>query len=99
MVFQIQHPLRKSQSTIALIGAFGVGRMTTDWDPMITNNNEPQKTVPIETNIERGDELGRFELGSTVVLFFEPGQIAEWLISEKQSIRLGEPMATCTMVE
>ena len=68
-------------------------------DPVITNNEEPQKSIEIESTIQRGIELGRFELGSTVVLFFEPGQIEEWLITENQTVRLGEKIATCKMKE
>lgn len=94
LVFRIQHPIEPTiESSIALIGAFGVGRMTTDWDPVITNNAEPTKSVSLNHNIQKGDELGRFELGSTVVLFFEPNQIQEWHVQRGQKVQLGSPMA------
>ncbi len=69
--------------------------MTTDWDTVITNNHEPEKNASINATVDRGVELGRFELGSTVVLFFEPGQIEEWLIKPQQQLFLGEKMARC----
>ena len=76
-----------------MIGAFGVGRMTTDWNPVITNNHEPQQDITILQSIQRGDEIGRFELGSTVVLFFQPDQIVNWSVKEGQKVQLGEPIA------
>lgn len=97
LVFRIQHPNHPDiESSIALIGAFGVGRMTTDWDPVITNNSEPTKSIELSKEIQKGAELGRFELGSTVVLFFEPNQIAEWTIQRGQKIQLGTLMAKMT---
>lgn len=94
LVFHIEHFDRGNvQSTLAMIGAFGVGRMTTDWNPVITNNHEPQQDITILQNIQRGDEVGRFELGSTVVLFFQPDQIVKWGVTEGQKVQLGEPIA------
>ena len=95
LVFHIEHFDRGNvQSILAMIGAFGVGRMTTDWNPVITNNHEPQKEdITILQSIQRGDEIGRFELGSTVVLFFQPDQIVNWSVEEGQKVQLGEPIA------
>ena len=94
LVFHIEHFERGNvQSVISMIGAFGVGRMTTDWNPVITNNHEPQQDVTILQTISRGAELGRFELGSTVVLFFQPDQIKKWNVSSGQKVELGEAIA------
>ena len=94
LVFHIEHFERGNvQSVISMIGAFGVGRMTTDWNPVITNNHEPQQDVTILQTIQRGAELGRFELGSTVVLFFQPDQIKKWNVSSGQKVELGEAIA------
>jgi phosphatidylserine decarboxylase len=43
--------------------------------------------------IRRGDELGTFHLGSTVVLLFEPGRVKLEPMTAGQRIRLGEPIA------
>lgn len=97
LVFRIKNPIHDDvESSIALIGAFGVGRMTTDWDPVITNNSEPAKSVELNKEVQKGAELGRFELGSTVVLFFEPEQIEEWTIERGQKVQLGSLMAKMT---
>ncbi|HZX43846.1 MAG TPA: phosphatidylserine decarboxylase, partial [Myxococcaceae bacterium] len=41
--------------------------------------------------VEKGAELGRFEMGSTVILLFEPGQVVwdEWLVAEA-GVRMGQ---------
>jgi len=94
LVFHLEHFDRGNvQSVISMIGAFGVGRMTTDWNPVITNNHEPQQDVTILQTISRGAELGRFELGSTVVLFFQPDQIKQWNVTSGQKVALGEAIA------
>ena len=94
LVFHIEHFERGNiQSVLSMIGAFGVGRMTTDWNPVITNNYEPKQDITILKSIQRGDELGRFELGSTVVLFFQPDQIVKWGVEEGQKVQLGQPIA------
>ena len=95
LVFHIEHPSRaNTNSVLSMIGAFGVGRMTTDWNPIITNTNQAQQDITVEQNIQRGAEVGRFELGSTIVLFFEPNQIQHWSITSGQKVELGECIAT-----
>ena len=95
LVFHIEHPSRaNTNSVLSMIGAFGVGRMTTDWNPIITNTNQVQQDITVEQNIQRGAEVGRFELGSTIVLFFEPNQIKRWSITSGQKVELGECIAT-----
>ena len=42
--------------------------------------------------VERGGEMGRFELGSTVILLTEPGRI-EWTMEQGQVLRMGRPIA------
>ena len=47
--------------------------------------------------IERGQEIGFFQFGSTVVLAFEKGKM-EFIptLQEGQTIKMGEPMGRCT---
>ncbi len=46
--------------------------------------------------LERGDELGRFELGSTVILLWEPGRARLDLPPEGSEVRLGDRIALPT---
>jgi len=46
--------------------------------------------------LKQGDEMGRFLLGSTVIMLFPKGPLhfnPEWVSG--RSVRLGEAMATC----
>ncbi|MFH1466287.1 MAG: archaetidylserine decarboxylase [Pseudomonadota bacterium] len=66
------------QVAVVMLGAFGVGRMSAVYTHLLSNVGEPaadrrpEPPVPLQ----KGEELGRFHLGSTVILFFEPGRVA-----------------------
>ena len=76
---------------LAMIGAFGVGRMTTGLSSITTNTGGKASSQAGDWSIERAQELGRFELGSTVILLWPKTQI-KWTMQTGQSIRLGSPM-------
>ena len=61
---------------------------------------EAHKPAPVhhdfaagEHELAAGDEMGRFFLGSTVVLLFEPGQV-EWLADFRagDTVRMGQAL-------
>ncbi|MEJ2479893.1 MAG: archaetidylserine decarboxylase, partial [Acidihalobacter sp.] len=69
---------------VVLVGAINVAAIETVWAGLITP--PPGKTMreteyPLEgdgaVRLERGAELGRFNMGSTVILVFPPG-VMEW---------------------
>jgi phosphatidylserine decarboxylase len=74
---------------LVLVGALNVGRLRVV-------GLEPGAQAPMrrDPRFARGEELGRFEMGSTVVLVLPPGG---WAPLEGlrlgQAIRLGEPLA------
>ena len=85
---------------LVLVGATIVGSMATVWHGVV-NPPRPgavrdwrydgEQAVPLD----RGAEMGRFLLGSTVVLLFPPGPLAfnpAW--RPGSSIRMGEAMAS-----
>jgi phosphatidylserine decarboxylase len=55
---------------VVLVGAANVGRISLAFADLVTNRGEPSGRLvpdgPVE--LRRGDELGAFNLGSTVVL-------------------------------
>lgn len=55
---------------VVMVGATNVGRMTLSFDSLATNSGLPATAVhpAVPIPIERGQELGAFNLGSTVVL-------------------------------
>ena len=89
---------------LILVGATIVGSMATVWHGVV---NPPRSatlqqwrydgtSAPAQL-FQRGQEMGRFLLGSTVVLLFPEGPLrfnAEW--TPGRSIRLGEAMAHYT---
>jgi phosphatidylserine decarboxylase len=74
--------------TEALIGAFGVGRMTSPLAPVTTNRGTPAVHGRPDAQIGRAEEIGRFELGSTVILLLEAGDFC-WSIKAGDTVRLG----------
>lgn len=82
---------------MVLVGATIVGSMATVWHGVVN----PKRTNKVtewfydeqEIVLRRGEEMGRFLLGSTIVMLFRPGTIAfneHW--APERSVRLGEPM-------
>jgi len=88
----IQNP----QGWVALVkvGATNVGRIKLEYDKFVTNRwfrfRVDRSFSPV-ISAKRGDELGRFEMGSTVVLLFEKGTM-DFLpvIREQAKLKFGQ---------
>ena len=84
---------------LTLVGATIVGSMATVWHGMV---NPPRPGVVREWRydeqnimLKKGDEMGRFLLGSTVVMLFPKNNLAfnpDW--SPTRAIRMGEMMGS-----
>jgi phosphatidylserine decarboxylase len=78
-----------------LVGALNVGSMSTVWHGEVTPQAKRIVTrLPAPATsaaLRRGDEMGRFNMGSTVILLFAPGGVA-WDpdIVTGRVVRLGE---------
>ena len=83
---------------LVLVGATIVGSMATVWHGVV-NPPRPGRVrewiyTPGEVSLARGAEMGRFLLGSTVVMLFPKGVLkfrADW--APARAIRMGEAMA------
>ncbi|MCM2307308.1 MAG: archaetidylserine decarboxylase [Sulfuritalea sp.] len=82
---------------MVLVGATIVGSMATVWHGVVNPPRPGQlrewRYADQQERFGQGEEMGRFLLGSTVVLLFAQGALkfnAEW--SPQRSIRLGEKM-------
>jgi phosphatidylserine decarboxylase len=84
---------------IILIGALIVGSIETTWAGTIIPNAATTSPAQIMTwnyehddiKLSRGAELGRFKLGSTVIMLFPPGKVAlEPLKSKDSTVQMGE---------
>ncbi len=89
-----------------LVGALFVGSMETVWHGVVTpphggflkrwdySNNDR------ELEFEKNQEMGRFNMGSTVILLFKPGTVS-WSshVQENQSVRMGEKLGDVLVTE
>lgn len=87
---------------LVLVGATIVGSMATVWHGVVNAKRTGQLTQwNYENNsnfLKRGEEMGRFLLGSTVVMLFPKGQLAfnpSW--QPGGFIQMGEAMAHTTL--
>jgi len=83
---------------LIMVGAIFVGSMETVWEGKITPDYEPtiQHWDYQDDNIQfsKGDEIGRFNMGSTVVLLATEGQLPELgKIHANTPIKMGELLA------
>lgn len=83
---------------MVLVGATIVGSMATVWhgvvNPKRTNETSAWDYTNDDIVLEKGEEMGRFLLGSTVIMLFKQGAIVfneDWMPERK--VRLGESMS------
>ncbi len=84
---------------MVLVGALFVGSMDTVWHGEVTPRS-PRKwlELPLDSarsplRLDKGAEMGRFNMGSTVILILPPGAI-DWLpaVTAGDSIAVGQPL-------
>jgi phosphatidylserine decarboxylase len=78
---------------VVKVGATCVSRIKAAYDDVTTHTGQPGKVHRYQEGykVEKGGELGRFEMGSTVILLFEPG-LVKWdpVLQEDAVLRLGQ---------
>ena len=85
----------RGEVAVVMVGAFGVGRMAVTFSDLITNTGGAAHEAELDLPIAAGDELGQFEMGSTVVLVFEPGQ-AVWETEPGVDVQVGQRIGRAT---
>jgi len=86
---------------LILVGALNVGSMATVWHGDVTPRKHREVTaLPVTdvlapTVLAKGAEMGRFNMGSTVILLFPPGA-ADWQssLATGRELRMGERIGT-----
>lgn len=74
------------------VGALNVGKMVINFDDRIKSNaklGDAKYIYEPPISLKAGDEIGRFEMGSTVVLLFD-GQI---LVKNNDIVKMGQEIA------
>jgi phosphatidylserine decarboxylase len=94
-VFECAH----GPMVLVLVGATIVGSMATVWhgvvNPPRTREVREWRYDKEQVTLRKGEEMGRFLLGSTVVMLFPKNVLTftpDW--APTKPVRLGEPMAT-----
>jgi phosphatidylserine decarboxylase len=88
---------------LVLVGALFVGSMSTVWHGEVTPRQPRRRTeLPLDGSragltLARGAEVGRFNMGSTVILLLPPGS-AEWraTLAPGSTVRVGAALARLT---
>lgn len=86
------------EMVVILVGACQVGNIATRWHGQVAPNSQRKIQVweytEQEITLAKGDELGYFTLGSTVIVLF-PAQQIRWhsSIQTGKSLRMGEKLA------
>lgn len=83
---------------IVLVGALVVGGITVDFAPECVSNRRPMtvraRDLATPWPLQLGEEFGRFDVGSTVILLFPPGSLDEGTcVAHASSVRVGTPIA------
>jgi phosphatidylserine decarboxylase len=78
---------------VVMVGALNVASLTTGLTGEIESGAERVFAAEAPAALRAGDELGRFNLGSTVVMLFPRGAV-EWLdtLEPGQPVRMGEAL-------
>jgi phosphatidylserine decarboxylase len=88
---------RSGLCACVMVAAFGVGNITLACDPEVETHRRRfskgavrAKRFVSPPRVERGDELGIFHMGSTVISVFTPGRIELYPVCSGQLVRVGQ---------
>jgi phosphatidylserine decarboxylase len=86
---------------MVLVGAMIVGRIETVWSGTLTPNRaQGMQTIEYDNPLylKKGEEMGRFQLGSTVIVLFPKGGVT-WHsdVREGASLKMGEGIADISL--
>jgi len=72
------------------VGAMCVGKIIMNFDSRLSKDYEKSVTFEYENpvKLKKGDELGRFEFGSSILLFFEPDHFK--YLNQKDYVEVGD---------
>jgi len=90
---------RAGPYALVMVGALMVGSMETVLTGPIRGGRRQPDAWNLETasrEFERGEEIGRFNFGSTVILVFGPNAL-DWdaaALAPEREVRLGQPIGT-----
>lgn len=95
VVTLIEEPHTKKLMAHIAVGATVVGRMAlayTDFDQYLKTGAAIQEIDHVPIMVSRGQELGRFMFGSTIVLLMEPGLMTSFTKMAPTHVKMGETL-------
>ena len=81
---------------MVLVSALNVGVMKVSFEPRIQTNadvNEEQVYEFDDPYLDKGDDFGCFEMGSTIVILSEKGMFEEILVNAGEKVKFGDTIA------
>lgn len=84
---------KKTKVALVKVGATVVGKIKLEYSDLSSNRGEASRFhLPVfpPKNYKKGDEIGRFQLGSTVILLFQNGSINPENLVRNRKIKMGE---------
>ncbi|MBI5482406.1 MAG: phosphatidylserine decarboxylase [Deltaproteobacteria bacterium] len=81
---------------VVKVAACGVGCVTATYDPSVhTHAQRPTGSREYDPapEVRKGDEIGVFHLGSTVIVLFQPGRVVLESLQRGQRLLCGSPLA------
>lgn len=84
---------------VCKIGAINVGKISLAYDEAVTNRLFGKRCEKLYSRdeikpVKKGDELGTFNLGSTVIILFEKGMMDFAKLKYGQKVKVGEKIGT-----
>ncbi|KHG32948.1 phosphatidylserine decarboxylase [Sulfurospirillum sp. MES] len=79
---------------MVFVGALNVGKIVFHFDPSIQTNASSKLQryyYYTDLHVKKGDEIGLFEMGSTIVMLFEPNAL-EWDFSAVDNVTFGQTL-------
>ncbi len=83
---------------MVFVGALNVGKMRFNFDSRIKTNAKKDSITTYsyaDIHLKKGEELGRFEMGSTIVMFFEK-EMVKLTCERMQKVKFGDTVAKLT---
>ncbi len=80
---------------MVFVGALNVGKIKFNFDDRISTNSGKKDITTYtygDTHLKKGDELGKFEMGSTIVIFFEKDMV-ELTQKKMKKVKFGDMIA------
>ncbi len=86
--------MAKGLATLAGLTGFKTGEYYDHHYNQLSNNNPTKDSPPNGIQVVKGEGVGEFNLGSTIVLIFEAPKDFEFSFRQGEKIRLGEGISS-----